>query len=641
MNEPTPTRWRRVVGACVPGLAETAALAVLCNAALELGQLTGAEGYPWMQKTPSYALLFLLGTLVLWLLIGLVHAVVGRFSVTVAVAVTATAVVAVADYEKVRLRREPIYPSDWEFAYDAGFLTRMIGLRVVLLLVLGILVAAVAGVAALRVVRRRLERRASRRSPRPPAQSQRTRTVLRVASGTLCLVSLVHVAHFNSPGNAARAAYETFGASWRPWSQQRNYLGNGFVGGFLYNLGVPEMSRPAGYSAAQMNRVTARYAAAAERINRSRTPGGLDDVNVVMVLSESFSDPRALRGVRLDEDPIPFVHRLMRTTMAGRMLARNIGGGTANMEFEALTGMSLSNFPPQVRVPYQMLVPRYESFPSAVEWFERHGHRTVAMHPFTTEMYRRREVYRIFGFDDFIYDRRMHNRSRVGHHAYISDAAAFDELHRTITATREPVFVNLVTMQNHIPYAGRYDDPVTVTDAAGTVLDGVGQYARGLWHTDRALERLLDRLRRSREKTVVLFYGDHLPGNYPRSVLTANRNRTLHQTPFLVWANFGKPGGPQPTISPSHFMDLVLQRADAPVPPYFALLEELRAEVPAMDGGFMIDADDRRVDEAQLSPRATRVLDDYRMVQYDLSVGKRYSLRAMLGDPVPPAAGPR
>jgi hypothetical protein len=108
-----------------------------------------------------------------------------------------------------------------------------------------------------------------------------------------------------------------------------------------------------------------------------------------------------------------------------------------------------------------------------------------------------------------------------------------------------------------------------------------------------------------------------------------------------VWANFGKPGGPQPTTSPSHFMDLVLQRADAPVPPYFALLEELRAEVPAMDGGFMIDADDRRVDEAQLSPRATRVLDDYRMVQYDLSVGKRYSLRAMLGDPVPPAAGRR
>jgi hypothetical protein len=88
-------------------------------------------------------------------------------------------------------------------------------------------------------------------------------------------------------------------------------------------------------------------------------------------------------------------------------------------------------------------------------------------------------------------------------------------------------------------------------------------------------------------------------------------------------------------------MDLVLQRADAPVPPYFALLEELRAQVPAMDGGFMIDADDRRVDEAQLSPRATRVLDDYRMVQYDLSVGKRYSLRAMLGDPVPPTAGPR
>ena len=73
-----------------------------------------------------------------------------------------------------------------------------------------------------------------------------------------------------------------------------------------------------------------------------------------------------------------------------------------------------------------MLVPRYASFPSAVRWFEDNGHRTLAVHPFTTEMYRRREVYRTFGFDHFVWDQKMHHRWLLQNNPYISDAAAFE-----------------------------------------------------------------------------------------------------------------------------------------------------------------------------------------------------------------------
>jgi hypothetical protein len=86
-------------------------------------------------------------------------------------------------------------------------------------------------------------------------------------------------------------------------------------------------------------------------------------------------------------------------------------------------------------------------------------------------------------------------------------------------------------------------------------------------------------------------------------------------------------------------MDLALQRAHAAVPPYYALLEELRRAVPGMDGGVLIDADDRQVLGDQLSPRALRLLHDYRMVQYDLSVGKRYTERAMFGIAGAPGTG--
>jgi phosphoglycerol transferase MdoB-like AlkP superfamily enzyme len=625
VTDPRLTHWRRTVASLAPGLGWTALIAVLCNLVLEAVQLTGVREHIWDNKTSAFPLLFLLGTLVIWLLVGLVHAVFGRLWVTAALAGTVTATLAIANYEKVHLRREPVYPSDWEFLRSLGFLQDMIGVRFLLILVAGLLVAGgvVAGVAHL------LRKRRSRRQTSPLRRG--TRIGLRVVTGVVCLLCLGYLTQFNAPGNSVRRTYEALGADWTPWSQQRNYLGNSFVAGFLYNLDVPAVPEPPGYGAATMARIVARYTAAAERINRDRDPDALDDVNVVAVLSESFSDPTELRGVEVDEDPIPFTRRLMDSTTSGRMLTANVGGGTANMEFEALTGMSLSLFPPQLTTPYQMLVPDYDAFPSAVSWFRDNGHRAVAMHPFSTEMYRRREVYGTFGFDEFVYDREMRHTHRIGRRAYISDNAAFNEVLHQLRSQREPLYLHLVTMQNHIPYPGRYVDPVTATGPDGEQMNEIGHYARGLAHSDRALEHLVGQLERSRERTVVVYYGDHLPGAYPGSVFQANTQRTLHQTPFLVWANFPGPVEEQPTTSPTHVMDLVLERAGAAVPPYYALLDRLRHEIPAMDAGMLVDDTDRLLRADQLSGRAAQLLRDYRLVQYDLSVGERYSEDPMFG----------
>jgi phosphoglycerol transferase MdoB-like AlkP superfamily enzyme len=623
---PTPSTWRRRTGPFLPGVTHTLLLAVLCNLALELVQLTGTGGYLWRFKSPAFPLLFVLGSLVVWLLVGLVHAVVGRLWVTGALMATATAVVAVADHEKVRLLHEPLYPGDWVFLRNLSFLSDIVGPRVVVLLVVAVLVMALAAFVGARALGRRLATRAPASAPQVPL---RTRVVVRVLTGVLCLLGIGYLGGFNNPGNAVRATYDALGASWRPWSQQRNYLGNGFVGGFLYNLPVPAMTRPPDYSKATMARIAARYAAAAARINRHRDPAALRDTNVVMVLSESFSDPLALAGVHLDRDPIPFTRRLMASTTSGAMLAQNIGGGTANMEFEALTGMSMSQLPPQLRVPYQSLVPRFATFPSVVGWLRGEGHRAIAIHPFTTEMYRRRDVYPTLGFQQFVHDDTMHEQATSGHDGYISDQAAFDEVRRRIDGSADPLLVHLVTMQNHIPFPDRYDDPARVRGPDGEQLAQTGQYVRGLSHTDAALADFIGRLERSGERTVVVFYGDHLPATYPDSVFDANGRRTMHQTPFFVWANFAGPDRPQPTTSPIHFVDLMLERAGASVPPYYALLQRLRERLPAMDSGLLVDRHDRLVSRDALPAPVARLLHDYRLVQYDLSTGRRYSEDAM------------
>jgi hypothetical protein len=202
------------------------------------------------------------------------------------------------------------------------------------------------------------------------------------------------------------------------------------------------------------------------------------------------------------------------------------------------------------------------------------------------------------------------------------------------------VFLNVVTMQNHLPYAGRYDDPVKVTGADGQVLSEAGQYVRGLEHSDDAMRTLVGDLRRLDEPTVLVFYGDHLPGFYPRSVFAANGGAQMHRTPYLVWANFptrdrsaADASESGPVVSPSHFVDLAAERAGAAVTPYYALLTELRREVPALEGPTVLGPDGTPEPRSRLSPRARQLLRDYRLVQYDLSVGDRYTEKGLLATP--------
>ncbi|NUS50100.1 MAG: hypothetical protein HOQ22_03535, partial [Nocardioidaceae bacterium] len=91
-----------------------------------------------------------------------------------------------------------------------------------------------------------------------------------------------------------------------------------------------------------------------------------------------------------------------------------------------------------------------------------------------------------------------------------------------------------------------------------------------------------------------------------------------------------------PLVSPAHFVDLALEQVRAPVSPYYALLTELRRRVPAMESGRLFGADGQQLDRRTLSPQARRLLHDYRLVQYDLAMGHRWSEAALSG----PVSGP-
>ena len=621
--ESGPAPFGAVLRRGVLGSLQAAVVAALLLEASTLGLF-----YPrWFKDLFFDSGAFYVDTLVLWVVLGLLWAVLGRLWWSIGILMSLVLTVGVANLVKIQLREEPVYPSDLDFVRQPEFLTSMVSP-----LFLVVALAAVVGVLALAV---RHGRRMEGRYPRPrwralPREQALALLGLRLGVGVMAALLLMQAAHFNQPNNVWRGLYELRGNDWRYWSQKTNYRSNGAVGGFLFNMPVSAMAKPKGYDEAAMARIADTYDDVAARLNAGRT-GSLDDVNVVLVLSESFTDPTQLEGFDLERDPIPRTRSLMARTTSGQMLAQMYGGGTANMEFETLTGQSLGLFRAQMLSPYQMLVPEQEDYPSAVGWFRSHGHDAVAVHPYRVGMYKREQVYERFGFDSFVHDTTIGETDTIDDNPYISDESAFDEVLTQIDEHEKPLLVNLVTMQNHIPVDGNYDDPLEVSGVGGGQAERIGQYARGLEHTDEALAGFLDELSDSPEKTVVLFYGDHLPGIYGSSVKNDNKGLPLYRTPFFIWSNQPEQNVARsvPMTSPAFFLPLLYDVADAPLPPYLALLHEVHDHVSAVQQGRLLDPSGEQVKESEMDARSARLLADLRLVQFDLSIGGRFALERM------------
>lgn len=623
----TPSRKRRVLIA-VLGLLVTLLWSFLAILVLDASTWPHArDALVQHAFTPPIPMLASLA--VVWVVVLLIVAAVGRLWLAMGIVSALTALLAIVNMTKTDLRGDPLFPTDVSFLSQPGFLFEMVPVTKVVLGLGGMVVLIVGSWLLGRLVGRFFP------SVTRGLGSRALWTVraLRVVVVVVCLL-LLHVAtNFNEPGNMWRSAFDSQVARWRYWDQQVNYRKNGFVAGLLFNMHVTAMAKPKGYSKASVEAVVRKYTDLARQMNKGRT-GSLAHTNIVVVLSESYTDPSWLKTVHYPQNPVPNTQRIMSKTLSGRMLAPGYGGGTANVEFETLTGESLSQFKPQMSIAYEQLVDNYDHYPSAVKWFEDRGHVPMAIHPFSPRMYSRTKVYKAFGFNRFITKDTISYRDKGGGR-YIDDQSLFDEASSLIHKSTAPLFLNCISMQNHMPYDKQYDDPITPTGLPPQFTAAAGQYGRGIARTDAYLAQWLQKLKKEPEPTAVIFYGDHLPGEiYPPSLINREGKLTAHQTPFLIWSN-KQALRPQklPTTSPTQFLPKLFDATNTPIPAYYALLDSLDKQLPAMDAGLYVNSDDQVVPRGQLTTQQRQVLDDYRLIQYDMSIGKRYSENQMFGTP--------
>lgn len=518
-------------------------------------------------------------------------------------------ILGIATQQKLLYRSEPIFPSDIYFLKEIVFLFEMVDISILVLVLILVLLLAL-GLHFFYKERERIVKNKYQMS-------------IRLTGFIFSTLAILYINQFNQPGNKVRAVFNHY-ANWISYSQHDNYSYNGVVSGLLYNLKSPAMNRPKDYSENKINDLHEKYSQKANIINESRN-GSLKDYNLIFIMNETFSDPLRIDGMYISYDPIPFFRKIANENVSGMSLSQGYGGGTANIEFEALTGISLEPLASSITSPFIQMSNHMDKLPSMAKWASNSGHSLTTIHPYDSSMYKRLDNYKALGFERSLFENDFKQIERIDNNNYISDKSAYAEVFSAIYKSQSKDFIHLVTMHNHQPHVNKYKDvEFTVTGAPYNL--EVAHYAKGIEYSDKEFADFIDQVNKIDEKTIVVFWGDHLPAFYGDKLFNLNGHLKMHETPLLFYTNFGGEKRNIDTISPIFFINYISEIVETPVTPYVALLYALEDTLPAFKKGIYLEkGTTQKNSREELQPGTQLLLEEYDMILYDITMGNNYS----------------
>ncbi len=616
-----------------------------------VGQLAHFISQIWFDK--NY--IFLLNLIILAVAYLTLIFIINRFWIATAIFSTVMTVYAVANHIKIESRNEPVLPADLNFITggNTGQLASFIPQSSQ-----GLVNTAVSGViwlVVICIIMQFIDGRnaiiyCSWRHPFTGIKNLAgtlTRIVAACCSFALCFS---FVWGFGNEGYWSTDFAKNLGDSPQIWNGLADSTNNGPVVNFLRLAHTKTMDKPNGYSQEAMEKISRKYTEQAKQLNQTRTEN-MTDNTVIMVLSETFSDPTRVPGVSFSEDPMPNIRHVKAQTTSGLMLSPGYGGGTANIEYQALSGLSMANYSSTLSIAYQQLVPSLKWAPTLNQaWDKANGKgSSIAFHAYNRNMYFRDLNYKKFGFSKFYATDgtpQLKVLRPLGSAWYASDESFYSEVLKKISSSDQKKFYQVVTMQNHMPYEDFYpDNQFKDEDTSSNLQDDEKQnietYTKGLSYTDQATTEFLNQLNHIDRPITVVFYGDHLPGIYSTAYSSKDNILGLHETDYFIWSNdASKSAGTKlddvssAYTSSNYFSAQLASHLNAKVSPYLAFLTKMHETIPAIsipssaggntDEPVYLDAAGNRINNKQLSKEAKTMLHDYQLIQYDMSVGKNY-----------------
>lgn len=558
-------------------------------------------------------------------------------------------IVAAIEHFKVEIRYEAILPADLGFlGSNTGNMLTFIpaGAHVTILVALGAFAVLLALILALRHFDGRKGRMIRTDNLSLNLTSRLILLLLPI------LVFALYCIHVSTTDSLANKFSRALGDTPSMWDSVYDAQRNGPLVAFTRQLNPKIMDKPSNYSEETMKKVAARYQKEAETINASRT-NNLTDSTVVYVLSESFSDPSRVPGLKTNKDSMPNIRKIKAGTTSGLMLSSGYGGGTANLEYMGLSGLSMANFESSLSSPYQQLVPSQHWTPTINQLWGAPAN-SLGYHPYESSMYSRATNYKKFGFSHFYTltgPDVIKYQDKIDESPYVSDKSSYDSALEGIKSGKMNKFIQIITMQNHMPYHEWYENnDYTAESTTGTPLgddeqQSIETYQKGVEITDQATQEFLNELDALDKPVTVVFYGDHLPGIYSSASEDGNNSLALHLTDYFIWSNKasssqGNKASDAAYSSPNFFVAQAADHMNAKVSPYLAFLTEMHSKIAAMEPpvvnkvqgwdripegqNIYLDQNGNPMSTDDFDKETKQLLADYKLIQYDITAGKNY-----------------
>ena len=357
----------------------------------------------------------------------------------------------------------------------------------------------------------------------------------------------------------------------------------------LFNTGISE---PNGYTKKAMAKIDKDG-----ELNQTATSRSSDELpNIIVVQLESYFDVANAEFFTTSEDACPNLHNLYQNYSNGYFKVPSVGAGTANTEFEVLTGMNLRYFGPG-EYPYKTYSKKHPT-ESAATALASLGYGTHALHDNTGNFYSRANVFNNMGFDTFT-SKEFMNVLQTTENGWAKDEILTHHIMEAMDTTKQEDFVFTVSVQGH----GNYPETQVIENPKIKV-EGIEDealknkweyYVNQVYEMDQFVGDLIKAVEERNEPSVVVFYGDHLP---PMGLKAEDlKSRYLYNTNYVIWDNIG------------------LQKDDKNIPAY-QLMSEVLNRLDIHSGTVFNYHQQRKGTKNYLS--------DLELLQYDILYGKQY-----------------
>ncbi len=349
-------------------------------------------------------------------------------------------------------------------------------------------------------------------------------------------------------------------------------------------------------------------------------------MNIIVIMNESFADFDVLGAVKTKEKIAPYIKGMDKNVIKGYLQVPVFGGSTANTEYETLTGNS-TEFLPVSSIPYILYTksPEY----GLTLTLKHQGYRTIAMHPFDASGYNREKAYENMGFEEF-YSIENWESDYKTIRSWMSDQSVYEKIFQIYQEKNqnEKLFVFCVTIQNHGGYseecANGYEDKVSLDYEQN--FPEAEQYLALINESDKAFKSLINYFENIEEKTMIVFFGDHMPmveSEFYETILgkqteelSWEEQQLKYQIPYIIWTNY-----PQETfqenISSNYLGSIILQRAGLKLTTYNKFLLKLKQKLPIIGKEAVMDATGAWYEWNELPEQYENMINDYRILQYN------------------------